>query len=201
MSYLPSLELSGLVEWYYRITTLSSPNITVASPIRKANEGEEILLLKQVSPEQLADIVKRFDPWKESVEAKLEDFDEETQSWRGQANYICEIVPEEVWLWGQKALDAIANDKEEQQEKTCPILARVSKLLRDGLDHSEADVEGIAITLGTHFLEDLAMDSLDKVEFTMQVECDFDILVPDTDTETWLTVGDVVDYLRALPAS
>ena len=43
--------------------------------------------------------------------------------------------------------------------------------------------------------EDLGMDSLDKVEFIMDLETEFDINIPDEDAEEVLIVKEVVDYL------
>jgi acyl carrier protein len=45
--------------------------------------------------------------------------------------------------------------------------------------------------------DDIGADSLDVVEFIMEVEEEFDIQVPDTDAEKIRTVGDVIDYIVA----
>lgn len=44
--------------------------------------------------------------------------------------------------------------------------------------------------------EDLGADSLDCVEFTMAVEEEFEIEIPDEDAEKLLTVQQVIDYVE-----
>ena len=46
------------------------------------------------------------------------------------------------------------------------------------------------------FLEDLGADSLDIVELIMALEEEFDIEIPDEDTEGLRTVQDVCNYLE-----
>lgn len=56
-----------------------------------------------------------------------------------------------------------------------------------------------SITMDTAFVDDLGADSLDIVEFTMQLEEKFDI--PETEEEELaklVTVGDVVNYIAKL---
>ena len=43
--------------------------------------------------------------------------------------------------------------------------------------------------------DDLWMDSLDEIELLMDLEREFDILIPDDDPGRCLTVKDVVDYM------
>jgi acyl carrier protein len=51
--------------------------------------------------------------------------------------------------------------------------------------------EGAAITPETHFINDLNFDSLERVEFGMQVEDEFNITVPDDEFEKLMTVQQV----------
>ena len=61
------------------------------------------------------------------------------------------------------------------------------------------------LTPATHFVNDLNFDSLEAVEFTMEVEDEFKISVPDEQVEKLTTVGAVVDFvgeqLKAAPAA
>ena len=45
-------------------------------------------------------------------------------------------------------------------------------------------------------IEDLGADSLDIVELVMQLEEQFDIEIPDEDSETLVTVSDVKQYIE-----
>lgn len=47
------------------------------------------------------------------------------------------------------------------------------------------------------FEEDLGFDSLDDIEFTMAIEEEFGIEIPDEDIEKLKTVQDVLDYLES----
>lgn len=51
------------------------------------------------------------------------------------------------------------------------------------------------ITPKSNFTADLGCDSLDLVEMVMGVEKTFGISIPDSDTQRFNTVGDVIDYL------
>lgn len=41
----------------------------------------------------------------------------------------------------------------------------------------------------------LGADSLDEVEIRMAIEDDFAISIPDEDTASWKTVGDIITYV------
>ena len=51
------------------------------------------------------------------------------------------------------------------------------------------------ITRTTTFIEDIGADSLDIVEFVMELEEEFDIQIPDEHAEKIKTVGEVIDYI------
>ena len=53
------------------------------------------------------------------------------------------------------------------------------------------------ITRNTTFIEDIGADSLDIVEFVMELEEEFDIQIPDDQAEKIKTVGQAVEYIRA----
>ena len=53
------------------------------------------------------------------------------------------------------------------------------------------------ITEKATFVNDLGADSLDVVEFVMEVETRFGITVPDEDAGKLATVGDAVKYIDA----
>jgi acyl carrier protein len=49
------------------------------------------------------------------------------------------------------------------------------------------------------FIDDLGADSLDLVEFVMELEEQFGIEIPDEDAEKIQTVGDATKYIEAHP--
>ncbi len=59
----------------------------------------------------------------------------------------------------------------------------------------QADVDSAEVTESTHLFNDLNYDSLDAVEFSMLLEDEFDIHIPDEQAESVKTVGDAVRLL------
>ncbi len=53
------------------------------------------------------------------------------------------------------------------------------------------------VTEDAKFINDLGADSLDVVEFVMEVEKEFDITISDEDATKLNTVGDAVKYIDA----
>ena len=54
------------------------------------------------------------------------------------------------------------------------------------------------VTLDTSFVDDLAADSLDTVEFILAIEEEFDIEIPDSEASKVKKVNDVVQYVISL---
>ena len=69
---------------------------------------------------------------------------------------------------------------------------QVKKIVAEKLGVSEDKVTETAA-----FVNDLGADSLDVVEFVMEVEKEFDITIPDDAAAKLVTVGDAVKYLEA----
>ncbi len=70
-----------------------------------------------------------------------------------------------------------------------------------GLIADRFDVEKEAITKQTKIKDDLSADSIDLVEFVLELEDTFDDEIPDEDAEKITTVGDAVDYVMAHQAA
>ena len=51
--------------------------------------------------------------------------------------------------------------------------------------------------MDSSFLEDLNADSLDIVELIMALEDELDMEIPDEDAENFVTVGDVVRFVKS----
>jgi len=52
------------------------------------------------------------------------------------------------------------------------------------------------ITRKTAFIEDLHADSLDLVELIMELEEEFELQIPDEQSEKIKTVGEAIDYIE-----
>lgn len=73
------------------------------------------------------------------------------------------------------------------------VTRRVCELAAEQVGMTPAEV-----LLASHFVQDLNYDSLDKVEFAMQVEDEYDLSMPDEDMEGVHTVGQAVDLVMRL---
>ena len=76
-------------------------------------------------------------------------------------------------------------------------------------DH--ADIARIVITLAakkadkpleqvseqSHFIDDLEFDSLDMMDFTMELEEEFELSVPDEEAQKLMTVGQVINFVMS----
>ncbi len=71
------------------------------------------------------------------------------------------------------------------------IETRVKNIIVDKLGVSEEEVVPEA-----SFTSDLGADSLDSVELIMEFEKEFNISIPDEDTEKIQTVGDAIKYIE-----
>jgi acyl carrier protein len=69
---------------------------------------------------------------------------------------------------------------------------QVKEIIKDKLGVSDDK-----ITEKAAFVNDLGADSLDVVEFVMEVESKFGITIPDEDAGKMATVGDAVKYIDA----
>lgn len=71
------------------------------------------------------------------------------------------------------------------------IVSKVKAIIVDKLAVEESQV-----TMEANFQADLNADSLDTVELIMAFEKEFNITIPDEDTQKISTVGDAVAYIQ-----
>ena len=71
------------------------------------------------------------------------------------------------------------------------MFEKVREIIADKLSINEDE-----ITMDSSFLEDLNADSLDIVELIMALEDELDMEIPDDEAEKFVTVGDVVKYVK-----
>ncbi|ERK30058.1 MULTISPECIES: acyl carrier protein [Clostridium] len=72
------------------------------------------------------------------------------------------------------------------------VFDKVKEIIADKLS-----VNGDDITKESSFIEDLGADSLDIVELIMALEDELEMEIPDEEAEKFVTVGDVVDYIKS----
>ncbi len=71
------------------------------------------------------------------------------------------------------------------------IQERVKKIIIEQLN-----VEEEQVTPTAHFVEDLGADSLDNVEMVMAFETEFELEIPDEDTEKITNMHEAVTYIQ-----
>ena len=76
------------------------------------------------------------------------------------------------------------------------IAEKVKEIVSDKLDVDPADIEE-----DKDFVEDLKADSLAIVEVVLALEEQFEIEIPDEDTEKIKTVNDAIQYIKANASS
>lgn len=69
---------------------------------------------------------------------------------------------------------------------------KLKKIIVDVLNVDENE-----ITMDTTFIDDLGADSLDVFQIIMGLEEEFDIEIPNEQAEKIVTVGDVVEQIKA----
>ena len=72
------------------------------------------------------------------------------------------------------------------------IAEKVIEIVSDKLDVDPADIQE-----DKDFVEDLKADSLAIVEVVLALEEQFEIEIPDEDTEKIKTVGNAIEYIKA----
>ena len=71
------------------------------------------------------------------------------------------------------------------------MFEKVKAVIADKLSINENE-----ITMESAFIDDLNADSLDIVELIMALEDELDMEIPDDEAEKFVTVGDVVKYVK-----
>lgn len=94
MSSLPGLDLEDFLAWQYSLVVEDSPESNVS--VGLAEQLLNVRARPRVTKEQFSQLLALYEPYRESIEYRLGEFDEETQSWRSYAEYVDCEVPETV---------------------------------------------------------------------------------------------------------
>jgi len=94
VSSLPGYKLEDYVAWNWNLRVDGEAENNMSLGLAE--------LLGSIKPrpgitkEQFAPILAIYEPFREDVERRLEDFDEDTQSWRDYAQYVCPDISDEL---------------------------------------------------------------------------------------------------------
>lgn len=92
MSSIPGYTLEDFVAWQWNLVVDEAPenNISLGMAEALGNVAPRPRLTK----EQFAPIVAIYEPLRETIERRLDDFDEDNQSWRSYAGYVdADVTP------------------------------------------------------------------------------------------------------------
>lgn len=105
MSSLPGLTLEAFVIWNYDINVEDQPEANFS--IGLAEAMGKIPCRPCYRPEEFKKLIEIFEPYRDDTERTLEDFDEETQSWRDYAGACFDFIPNSVYAAGQAYLNTL----------------------------------------------------------------------------------------------
>ena len=72
------------------------------------------------------------------------------------------------------------------------ILEKIIEILKNRFEYLNYSKE---LNYETHVFKDLDMDDIDMVEFAMELEIAFELVVVDDDVIDFVTLGEYVDYI------
>lgn len=104
MSSIPGYTLEDFLKWNYNLTVTdtSDANISVgmAEFLLGVPSGRSHL-----TQDEFSEIVNEYEHYREIIESRLDDFNEDTQSWRGYAEIVDIDVPDRVSESASKLID------------------------------------------------------------------------------------------------
>lgn len=71
------------------------------------------------------------------------------------------------------------------------LLIKLEEIIKE-----QDPAKALLISEKTSLKDDLGVDSIELMEFVINVEDAFSISIPDEDVETLMTIGDLIDYLQ-----
>jgi hypothetical protein len=93
MSSIPGYTLEDFVAWQWNLVVDEAPENNISLGLAEALGNSKPR--PRLTKEQFAPIVAIYEPFREDIERRLEDFDEDTQSWRDYSNYVdADITPD-----------------------------------------------------------------------------------------------------------
>lgn len=107
MSSRPGWTLEHFLAWNYNVAVIegreTNPSLGMAEAL-----GTSTRVRPRLTAEQFAPVVALFEEHREYVENRLEEFDDENQSWRDYAGYSFDSIPEALYDRGVEILKSIA---------------------------------------------------------------------------------------------
>lgn len=94
MSSIPGYTLEAFIAWQYNLIVEGAAETNFSRGVAE-NLGKAVPR-PVLSKVQLMPLVAMYEPYREVIERRLDEFNEETQSWRGYAEYVDLDVPLDI---------------------------------------------------------------------------------------------------------
>ncbi len=94
MSSIPGYTLEDFVAWQWNLIVEEQSESNVS--LGMAEFFGTVSRRKTLTQTEFKEIISLYLPYRQIIEGRLADFDEETQSWRGYAEVVDLDIPEEV---------------------------------------------------------------------------------------------------------
>lgn len=94
MSSIPGYTLEDFVAWQWNLIVEEQSESNVS--LGMAEFFGTVSRRKTLTQTEFKEIISLYLPYRQIIEGRLADFDEETQSWRGYAEVVDPDIPEEV---------------------------------------------------------------------------------------------------------
>lgn len=95
MSSIPGYTLDSFIKWNFNITVTDTDDANFSVAVAEVY-NDKVIRRPNLTQDQFLVIMDIYSPYKESIEERLADFDEENQSWRSYAEFVDIDVPESV---------------------------------------------------------------------------------------------------------
>jgi hypothetical protein len=99
MSSLPGYTLEAYLMWEFNLI-VNGDNTANVSMLIAETLGVTHVHRLAITQAEFKPLVAIYEPYREVIEQRLNDFDEENQSWRDYAEYVSIEVPKEVYNVG-----------------------------------------------------------------------------------------------------
>lgn len=106
MSTCPGGYLEDFLKWQLDLKVIdtrdANPSLQLAEMVGTSTRVRPVL-----NKQEFATIVALFEEYRELIEHRLDDFDEDNQSWRDYAQYVDDDVPEALYDRAREIINSI----------------------------------------------------------------------------------------------
>lgn len=96
MSEIPGYTLEAFVEWEWNFVVIGESDKNFNLAVAEMLSGN--YNRPRITKEQFAKLIALYEPYREMIECRLDQFDEDNQSWRGYCNHVTEGISSEDQL-------------------------------------------------------------------------------------------------------